>query len=193
MEYFFLILISYISGSIPYGFLITKLIGYEDIRKLGSGNIGATNVLRMGNKKIAFIVLILDILKCYLPTLMSVYLFNENIGCLCGMFSIIGHIYPIWLRFRGGKGVACFYGMLLALNPMLFIIILAIWIIIVITTKFSSLGSILSVTATGFLFLIYEAQINIVIPFTIILIILYQHKDNIKRLIRKKEDKIKIL
>ena len=193
MEYFLFILISYISGSIPYGLFVTKLIGYDDIRKLGSGNIGATNVLRTGNKKVAFIVLILDILKCYLPTFISIYLFNENIGCLCGAFSIIGHIYPIWLKFKGGKGVACFYGMILAINPLLFIIILTIWIIIVIITRFSSLGSILSVTATGFLFLIYEAHINIVIPLTIILIILYQHKDNIKRLIKNKENKIKIL
>ena len=94
-------LIIYLIGSIPFAFIITKISGHGDIRNIGSGNIGATNVLRTGNKKIAFIVLILDILKCYLPTLISVYLFNENIGCLCGMFSIIGHIYPIWLRFRG--------------------------------------------------------------------------------------------
>ena len=121
MEYILLIILSYISGSIPYGLLLTKLFGYGDIRNSGSGNIGATNVLRIVNKKIAFIVLVLDCAKCYIPTLLSCYFYNDTFGSLCGIFSIIGHIYPFWLKFKGGKGVACFFGMILAINPLIFI------------------------------------------------------------------------
>jgi len=115
MEYtviIILVFISYILGTIPFGLLITKIFGYGDIRNIGSGNIGATNVLRTGNKKIALIVLLFDFLKCYLPTFFVYYFINENTAALCGLFSIIGHIFPFWLKFKGGKGVACFFGFL---------------------------------------------------------------------------------
>ena len=192
MEYFYIFFLSYIAGSIPFGLLITKILGFEDIRKIGSGNIGATNVLRTGNKKIAILVLILDLLKCYLPTLFFLNSFNDNIGTICGLFAIIGHIFPLWIKFKGGKGVACFYGLLLAINPIILIISLAIWALVVFITRFSSLGSIISVIITFFLFLIYEDDINIVIPLTIIILIIFKHKENILRLITNKENKIKI-
>ena len=177
MEYIYIFAISYFCGSIPFGLIITKLFGFGDIRKVGSGNIGATNVLRVGNKKIAIIVLLLDFLKCYLPTLIFFKLFNENIGSICGLFSIFGHMFPIWLKFKGGKGVASFFGFLLAINLIFFIIILLIWLLII---------------TTFFLFLIYEDHINIVIPLTIIILIIFKHKENILRLITNKENKIKI-
>ena len=193
MEYLYIFFLSYISGSIPFGLLITKLLGYEDIRKIGSGNIGATNVLRTGNKKIAILVLILDFLKCFLPTLFFINSFNDNIGAICGLFAIVGHIFPFWIKFKGGKGVACFYGFLLAINSTILIISLTIWALVVIITRFSSLGSIISVIITFFLFLIYEDDINIVIPLTIIILIIFKHKVNILRLIKKEENKTKIL
>ena len=195
MEIFLIIIlisISYISGSIPYGLLISKIFGYGDIRNIGSGNIGATNVLRTGNKKIAFIVLILDFLKCYIPTFIICKFFDNNIGGISGLFSIIGHIYPFWLRFQGGKGVACLYGFVLALNPLFFLIILIIWTLVVYITKYSSLGSIISAIITVFLFFIYDNNINTVIPLSIAAVIIFQHRGNIKRLLNKKENKIKI-
>ena len=187
-----LIIISYISGSIPYGMILIKILGYGDIRKIGSGNIGATNVLRTGNKIIAIVVLFFDIIKCFLPTYLVVYLYNHDVGLLCGLFCIIGHIFPIWLNFKGGKGVACLFGFILAANPLFFLIILIIWLIVAYISKYSSLGSIISTVTMVFLFLIYETNINIVIPLIISALILFKHKENIKRLITKKENKIKL-
>ncbi len=187
-----LIIASYISGSIPYGMIIIKILGYGDIRKIGSGNIGATNVLRTGNKIIAIAVLFFDIVKCFLPTYLVIYLYNHDVGLLCGLFCIIGHIFPIWLNFKGGKGVACLFGFILAANPLFFLIILIIWLIVAYISKYSSLGSIISTVTMVFLFLIYETNINIVIPVIISALILFKHKENIKRLITKKENKIKL-
>ena len=187
-----LIFLSYILGSVPFGLLISKIFGYGDIRSIGSGNIGATNVLRTGNKKIAFIVLLLDFFKCYLPTILIFKFVDNNIAGLCGLFSILGHIYPIWLKFKGGKGVACLFGFVFAINPIFFLVILAIWIFIVLITRFSSMGSIISTITTVFLFFIYESNINIVIPLTIALVIIFQHRGNIKRLLNKTENKIKL-
>ena len=190
--FFILIFVSYIIGSIPFGLLVPKIFGYGDIRNIGSGNIGATNVLRTGNKKIAIIVLLFDFLKCYLPTFLVFNNFNENTAALCGLFSIIGHMFPIWLKFNGGKGVACFFGFLLAINPIFFLILLIIWLLIAYITKYSSLSSIISVFSTIFLFIIYDNNINIVIPLTIVSLIIFQHKENIKRLIKNEENKIKL-
>ena len=187
-----LIFLSYILGSLPFGLLISKIFGYGDIRSIGSGNIGATNVLRTGNKKIALIVLLLDFLKCYLPTFLIYSYFDNNIGCLCGLFSILGHIYPIWLKFKGGKGVSCLYGFVFAINPIFFLIILTVWIFTALVTRFSSMGSIISTITTVFLFFIYDSNINIVIPLTIALVIIFQHRGNIKRLLNKTENKIKL-
>ena len=188
-----LILISYFSGSVPFGLLITKFFDYGDIRNIGSGNIGATNVLRTGNKKLAFTVLILDFLKCYIPTFLIFYFYEKNIGSLCGLFIIIGHIFPVWLNFKGGKGVACLFGFIFAVNPLFFIILLTIWLIVVIISKYSSLSSIITAFTMVFLFFIYDNNINIVIPLTITILIILKHKENIVRLINKKENKIKIL
>ena len=194
MEYiYYLIFISYLSGSIPYGIIFTKFFGYEDIRKIGSGNIGATNVLRTANKKIAFAVLILDFLKCYLPVLIFSYFYDKNVGALCGLFSIIGHIYPVWLSFKGGKGVACLFGFILALNHVFFIISLFIWLFTIFISKYSSLASIISSITTVFLFFVYDNIVNDVIPLTIVILILLKHGENIKRLIKRKENKVKLL
>ena len=187
-----LIIISYIIGSVPFGLIIPKIFGFGDIRNIGSGNIGATNVLRTGNKKIAIIVLLLDFVKCYFPIFLVYNNFDEKVAALCGLFSIIGHIFPIWLKFNGGKGVACFFGFLLAINPVFFLILLIIWLLIAYITKYSSLSSIISVFSSIFLFIIYDNNINIVIPLTIVSLIIFQHKKNIKRLIKNEENKIKL-
>ena len=178
--------------SLFFGLIVSKIFGLGDIRNIGSGNIGATNVLRTGSKKIAIIVLLLDFAKCYFPTFLVYNNFGGNVAALCGLFSIIGHIFPIWLKFNGGKGVACFFGFLLAINPLFFLILLIIWLLIAYITKYSSLSSIISVFSMIFLFIIYDNNINIVIPLTIILLIIFQHKENIKRLIKNEEIKIKL-
>ena len=188
-----LIFICYILGSIPFGLLLSKIFGYGDIRKIGSGNIGTTNVLRTGNKILALAVLFFDFCKSLLPTLLIIYLYDLNLAILCGIFSIIGHIFPIWLKFKGGKGIACLFGYLLAVNQVFFLMCGCIWIFIAIVSKYSSLASIISVTTMVFLFFIYEDNTNIVIPLSIAIIIIFKHKDNIKKLINKKENKIKIL
>ena len=119
-----ILIICYLSGSIPYGLLLSKLFGYGDIRKFGSGNIGATNVLRTVNKKVAVLVLIFDFLKCYLPIFIISYFFDKNFSALCGLTSVIGHIFPVWLKFKGGKGVACMFGFILGINPLFFLVLL---------------------------------------------------------------------
>ena len=188
-----LIFICYILGSIPFGLLLSKIFGYGDIRKIGSGNIGTTNVLRTGNKILALAVLFFDFSKSLLPTLLIIYLYDLNLAILCGIFSIIGHIFPIWLKFKGGKGIASLFGYLLAVNQVFFLICAGIWIFIAIASKYSSLASIISVVTMVFLFFIYEDNTNIVIPLSIAIIIIFKHKENIKKLINKKENKIKIL
>ena len=192
INYFILVLTFYFIVSISFGYILTKIFNLGDIRNIGSGNIGATNVLRTGNKKIDIIVLLLDFVKCYFPIFLIYNNFDEKVATLCGLFSIIGHIFPIWLKFNGGKGVACFFGFLLAINPLFFLILLIIWLLIAYITKYSSLSSIISVFSSIFLFIIYDNNINIVIPLTIILLIIFQHKENIKRLIKNEEIKIKL-
>ena len=132
-------------------------------------------------------------MKCYIPIYIVNIFFGINIAAICGLFSIIGHIFPIWLKFKGGKGVACLFGFLMAINPMFFIITLIIWLIVAVITKYSSLSSIISTFTMFFLFFIYDNNVNIVIPVTIIALIIFKHVLNIKRLINKTETKIKIL
>ncbi len=187
----------YLIGSLPFAFIITKISGKGDIRKVGSGNIGATNVLRTGNKLLALIVLILDILKGFIPTYyLSNYLFdlNENylIIYLLGSISILGHLFPIWLNFKGGKGVATYIGFIFAVNFILGIFFVFLWLFIAFLKKYSSLASICSLLAVPFfmLFLSYKPSIFLFF-FLISIILIIKHQSNIKRLLNKNETKIK--
>ena len=139
--------IFYLIGSIPFALIIPKLFGLDDIRNIGSGNVGATNVLRTGNKLLAGIVLLLDILKGYLPILILVIFEIENNLfqiIFLGHFAIIGHIFPLWLKFKGGKGVATYIGFLFGINIIFGLIFIISWIIIAFIKKYSSLSSITS-------------------------------------------------
>ena len=144
----FFILIFYFIGSLPFALLLTKIFGFGDIRKIGSGNIGATNVLRTGNKYLAFFVLCLDIIKGFIPFFILQIYFNDitllNKIFLCH-FAVIGHIFPIWLKFKGGKGVATYIGFLFGINPLIAIFFLFAWLIIAIITKYASLASLLAI------------------------------------------------
>jgi len=191
-----LIILFYLIGSLPFALILTKLSGFGDIRNIGSGNVGATNVLRTGNKLLAIIVLSLDILKGLIPYLIINIYFNElsllNKIFLCH-FAVIGHIYPIWLKFKGGKGVATYIGFLFGLNPYIAISFLLIWLVVAYISKYSSLGSLVGIfiAPTYFIFINFNFDISIFFIYLSFVIVI-KHKENIKRLINKTESKIKL-
>ena len=191
-----LIILFYLVGSLPFALILTKLSGFGDIRNIGSGNVGATNVLRTGNKLLAIIVLSLDILKGLIPYLIIHIYFNElsllNKIFLCH-FAVIGHIYPIWLKFKGGKGVATYIGFLFGLNPYIAISFLLIWLVVAYMSKYSSLGSLVGIFVAPTYFIFINFNFNISIFFIYLsFVIVIKHKENIKRLINKTESKIKL-
>ncbi len=191
MELILIISISYLMGSIPFGLILTKVFLKKDIRKIGSGNIGATNVLRTGNKIIGYLTLILDVIKAAIPVLYIKFNFPELVY-ISSLSAFIGHVFPIWLKFKGGKGVATYVGILFSINYFLGIIFVVSWLIIFFISKYSSLGSILSsLIIPIFIFLnsSYENQYFFIILFVLIL---YTHRENVKRLINKEESKSKI-
>ncbi len=191
MELILVISISYLMGSIPFGLILTKVFLKKDIRDLGSGNIGATNVLRTGNKLIGYFTLILDILKAAIPVIYVKFNFPEFVY-ISSLSAFIGHVFPIWLKFKGGKGVATYVGILFSINYFLGIIFIVSWLIIFFISKYSSLGSLISsLLIPIFIFFnsSYENQYFFIIMFVLIL---YTHRENVKRLINNEESKTKI-
>ena len=190
METFFIILVSYLCGSIPFGFLLTKFFLKKDIRKMGSGNIGATNVLRTGNKLIGYSTLTLDVLKAIVPLI--IIKFNSPEFIFVSSLSIfLGHVFPVWLKFKGGKGVATYVGMLFCINYILGFIFIISWFIVFILSKYSSLSSMIaSLSIPIFCFFIYNENFYF---FTMMFILVFlTHRENIKRLINNTESKSKI-
>ena len=189
--------IIYLIGSIPFAFIITKLSGYGDIRNIGSGNVGTTNVLRTGNKPLTLIVLILDILKGYLPAfyvLNYISYFNnyELIAYILGSMSILGHLFPLWLKFKGGKGVATYIGFIFAINPFIGIIFIFLWLFVAFLKNYSSLASISSLITIPFIMMFFSYQPRILLFFFLIsFILICRHYNNIKRLLNNNESKIK--
>ena len=191
MELIIVISISYLMGSIPFGLILTKIFLKKDIREVGSGNIGATNVLRTGNKTIGYLTLILDVIKAVIPVLYIRFKFPELIY-ISSLSVFIGHVFPVWLKFNGGKGVATYVGILFSINYILGIVFAFSWLIIFFISKYSSLGSILSsIIIPIFIFFnsSYENEYFFIIIFVLIL---YTHRENVKRLINKEESKTKI-
>ena len=191
MELILVISISYLMGSIPFGLILTKIFLKKDIREIGSGNIGATNVLRTGNKTIGYLTLVLDVIKAVIPVLYIKIKFPELIY-ISSLSVFIGHAFPVWLKFKGGKGVATYVGILFSINYILGIVFVFSWLIIFFISKYSSLGSILSsLTIPIFIFFNsnYENEYFFIIMFVLIL---YTHRENVKRLINKEESKTKI-
>ena len=182
---------SYLSGSIPFGLILTKIFLNKDLRKIGSKNIGATNVLRTGNKTVAVLTLFLDISKGIIPILITKQYFTDLIY-LSSLAAFLGHIFPVWLKFKGGKGVATYLGIIFILSFNLGVTFCLSWILISIVSKYSSLSSILS---TMIVFLISFLNNNFELTsylFITFIIILYTHKQNIVRIKNKSEDKIKL-
>ena len=182
---------SYLMGSIPFGFLLTKLFLKKDIREIGSGNIGATNVLRTGNKTIGYATLILDIVKAITPVIYVKFYFPDflYITSLC---TFLGHVFPIWLKFNGGKGVATYVGILFAINIYFGLVFITTWLITFALSKFSSLSS-LTASFSVPIYLLILTQFDQVIFFTIMFVLIFfTHRENIKRLKNKEETKTKI-
>ncbi len=190
MDYLIIIAFSYLLGSIPFGLILTKLFLNKDIRNIGSGNIGATNVLRSGNKLIGYSTLLMDILKAILPVIYVKFNYPDFIY-LSSLSVFLGHVFPIWLKFNGGKGVATYVGILFSINLTYGLVFVITWIIIFIFSKYSSLSSLLgSLSIPIFLFLINGEQIIFFI--IMFVLIFYTHRENIKRLKNKEENKSKI-
>ena len=191
-----LIIIIYLIGSLPFALILTKLSGFGDIRNIGSGNVGATNVLRTGNKYLAFVVLSLDIIKGFIP-LIILQVYFEDLSLLnqiiLGHFAIIGHIFPIWLKFKGGKGVATYIGFLFSINPYIGLLFLILWMAVALSTKYSSLGSLTAILVAPIYFIFINFNLYIGIFFIYLSLIIYlKHSENIKRLLNKTESKIKL-
>ena len=191
----FFIVIFYLVGSIPFALLIPKVFGLGDIRNIGSGNVGATNVLRTGNKFLAFLVLCFDVLKGLFPFIL-LNLYSENIGLLQTIFlchfSILGHIFPIWLKFKGGKGVATYIGFLFGINLVLGLCFLITWLAIALVFKYSSLSSLIASTIAPIYFIVKNDNYIAIFLISLLAIIVIKHHENIKRLLNGTENKIKL-
>jgi acyl phosphate:glycerol-3-phosphate acyltransferase len=191
LEFFYTLLYSYLLGSIPFGLILTKLFLNKDLKDIGSGNIGATNVLRAGKKSLGFITLALDALKGYIAVVITYSYFTDYIY-LSALLCFLGHIFSIWLKFKGGKGVAVFLGILFAFSINLGIIFIISWILILYITKYASIASLIS---TGFIFaysIYLRSSFESIFFFIIFVIIIYTHRENIARLKNKTENKINL-
>ena len=190
-ELFLIILVSYLFGSIPFGLLLTKIFLKKDIREIGSGNIGATNVLRSGNKILGYSTLVLDILKAVLPILYIKFFMNDYLY-VSALSIFIGHVFPIWLKFKGGKGVASYLGILCCLDIFTALIFGVVWISIFILFKFSSLSSLLASLTIPIFQFFYNSNSDYYFYFMMFILIFFTHRENIKRLRNNTESKSKI-
>jgi len=190
MEYLIIILGSYFLGSIPFGFILTKIFLKKDIRYIGSGNIGATNALRTGNKRVGYTTLMLDITKAILPVIYIKFNYPDYIF-IASLSVFLGHVFPVWLKFKGGKGVATYVGILFSINLFYGFIFITSWLIIFLISKYSSLSSIIASMMMPIYLLIFE-NYNSIFFITMFVLIFYTHKKNVKRLINKEESKTKI-
>ena len=190
-ELFLIILVSYLFGSIPFGLLLTKIFLKKDIREIGSGNIGATNVLRSGNKILGYSTLVLDILKAVLPILYVKFFMNDYLY-ISALSIFTGHVFPIWLKFKGGKGVASYLGILCCLDIYTALIFGVVWITIFILFKFSSLSSLLASLTIPIFQFFYNSNSDYYFYFMMFILIFFTHRENIKRLRNNTESKSKI-
>ena len=182
---------SYLLGSIPFGLILSKIFLKKDIRQSGSGNIGATNVLRSGNRILGFLTLILDGLKSYLAVIITIGFFSDYFF-LSSVLVFLGHLFPIWLKFKGGKGVATYLGILFALNFYYAVIFILSWLIIIFITKYVSLGSLVSSLIVLLFNIYFEGFNESIMLFIFLVLIIYSHRTNIGRLKAGIENKINL-
>ena len=191
MDIFLIGIISYLMGSIPFGFILTKIFLKKDIREIGSGNIGATNALRTGNKTIGYSTLVLDILKAVAPVI-YVKIFYQDFLYIASLCAFLGHVFPIWLKFKGGKGVATYVGILFAINIYFGIIFVISWFTTFFISKYSSLSSLVGAASIP-IYLLILSKFDQGIFFTIMFVLIFfTHRENIKRFKNKEEKKTKI-
>ena len=191
MDYLIIGIVSYLMGSIPFGLILTKIFLNKDIRDIGSGNIGATNALRTGNKFIGYATLILDIVKAIIPVIF-VKINYPDLIYIASLCAFLGHVFPIWLKFKGGKGVATYVGILFSINLMLGVIFAASWGIVFLIFRYSSLSSIISSISIPIYILITDQISNAIFFSIMFILIFFTHRENIKRLKNKEESKTKI-
>ena len=191
MDYFIIGIVSYLMGSIPFGLILTKIFLNKDIRDIGSGNIGATNALRTGNKFIGYATLILDIVKAIIPVIF-VKINYPDLIYVASLCAFLGHVFPIWLKFKGGKGVATYVGILFSINLLLGIIFATSWGIIFLIFRYSSLSSIIGSISIPIYVLITDQISNAIFFSIMFILIFFTHRENIKRLKNKEESKTKI-
>ena len=190
MEYLITALGSYLLGSIPFGFILTRVFLKKDIRDIGSGNIGATNALRTGNKLLGYATLILDITKAILPVLFVKFNYPDYIF-IAALSAFLGHVFPIWLKFKGGKGVATYVGILFSINLMLGLIFTICWTVTFVISKYSSLSSLVASLIVPIYLIIFE-NYNSIFFIIMFVLIFYTHRENVKRLKNQEESKTKI-
>jgi acyl phosphate:glycerol-3-phosphate acyltransferase len=180
-EMLFALALGYAFGSIPFGLLLTALAGKGDVRKVGSGNIGATNVLRTGSKALAALTLVLDCLKATAAILLARLLFGPEVGPAAGAGAMIGHLYPVWLKFKGGKGVATYLGVLIPLLWPAAVVYAMVWVLLLLTVRISSVaGLAAAASAPVTAFVLHSSIYPMLLGFT--LLVLWKHRDNIVRL-----------
>jgi len=188
--YFLFILLSYLMGSVPFGYLFSKYVSKIDIREIGSGNIGTTNVLRTGNKLTAILTLFFDALKGFIPAWISLQ-FSPELFTYVAIFTLLGHMYPIWLKFKGGKGVATFLGLIFAISIYSGFLFILSWIIIALIFKKSSVSS-LSATLLSSLYIVFYNSNLLILLIIMLGLITIKHKENIIRIYKNTEPNIKI-
>ena len=191
IEIVYIFIYSYFLGSIPFGLILTKIFLDTDLREIGSGNIGATNVLRTGKKSLGFLTLFFDGLKAYLSVLITLNYLPEYVY-FSALLCFLGHIFPVWLKFKGGKGVAVYLGILFSFSNNLSILFVFSWLVVLFFFKYPSLASLISTFLIFIYSIIFKSFYESVFFFIIFIIIIYTHRENITRLINKKENKIKI-
>ena len=190
IEILYILIYSYFLGSIPFGLILTKIFLKKNLRKIGSGNIGATNVFRAGKKSLGILTLLFDGLKGYLSVLLTINYFPEYIY-FSSLLCFLGHIFPVWLKFKGGKGVAVYLGILFSFSINLSMLFVVSWLIILFFSKYSSLSSLVTTLLIFIYSIIFKSFNESIFFFIIFIIIIYTHRENIIRLKNNKENKIK--
>ena len=191
MEYLIVGITSYLMGSIPFGFILTKIFLKKDIREIGSGNIGATNALRTGNKLVGYSTLILDIVKAIIPVIYVKMNYPELIY-IASLCAFLGHVFPIWLKFNGGKGVATYVGILFSINILLGLIFAVSWGVVFLIFRYSSLSSIVGSLSIPLYLFVTNEKSSVIFFITMFVLIFFTHRENIIRLKNREESKTKI-
>ena len=190
MEVVIVAIASYLMGSIPFGFILTKIFLKKDIRDIGSGNIGATNALRTGNKSLGYGTLLLDVIKAIIPVVYVKFNYPDYIF-IASLSAFLGHVFPVWLKFKGGKGVATYVGILFSINLIHGIVFTGIWIFTFLISKYSSLSSLIASLSIPIYLLFFNNE-NLIFFSIMFILIFYTHRENVKRLKNKEESKTKI-